>query len=78
MSRFDPSKLYILKILHTSSSHEEPVSAQRIADYLVEHNIRCDEETVIRATEQLQSSGVPILRGDNNGKCFYIDKNCYD
>ncbi|MBP3267329.1 MAG: hypothetical protein J6M07_03250 [Ruminococcus sp.] len=74
MARFDPRKLYIVQMLHTSSSPENPVTAQQIADYLVEKNIRCDEETVLRETELLQLSGVPILNGDNNSKTFYIEK----
>ncbi|MBQ6212562.1 hypothetical protein [Ruminococcus sp. XPD3002] len=74
MSRFDPRKLYIVQMLYTSSSPEAPVSAQKIADYLVEKNIRCDEETVLYETELLQSSGVPILCAENNSKSFYIKK----
>jgi len=74
MSRFDPGKLYIIQMLHTSSSHEQPVSARQIADYLTARNIRCDEDYVVRETTLLQSYGLPILCSENSSRCFYIEK----
>ena len=74
MSRMNARKLYIIKMLHTSAAPESPVTVRSIAEYLRENGIACDEETVLRDTVQLQSSGIPILFSESDSSSCYIEK----
>ena len=74
LARFDPLKIYIVKYLHTSLSCERPVSVKAITEYLTENRIRCDEAGVIRAIDELQSSGIPIYASEQDSTYFYIEK----
>ena len=66
--------LYVLNILKSYSSGENPINQSTICNYLRDIGLICDRKTVGRNIKFLQKIGYPIIK---TSKGYYMDNKIF-